>query len=212
MYFWNIYVFWNIYIIYIIYINIYNPPQMSYLYKIYKKPYFSYIKTIFYFTSCVCQGWKGSWCWWLVPAPVFPSAGLGRVAGCKQWLGHLYLEKTREEAHLQPRDAAGTLGGQGGLLGTEPPSSAPVRWDEPEPPFPGGGGTPSPETRLPHPIFLPLTPSGFGLGEMSAAEKGWPRRPERRAATAPCAGEGTVPTLHPTPFIPAARASPHGFA
>lgn len=146
---------------------------------------------MFSITLWICQCWKGS----------FPITG---VAGCKQKLGHTYLERAKEKAHPQLCDAAGTSGVSARAAGDRPTllhANSPGM----SPDLPSQKAEKSPALKLafPTPFFFPLTPYGFGLGETSAAEKGWPCYPERRVATAPCAGAGTVPLLHPAPFIPA---------
>lgn len=187
-----------------IYACVYKSPYQRRISKIYKKciPRM-YIKYIF---LCIVQGWEGSRCLWFVPATHFP---IRRVSGCHQRLGPLFLARAREEDAAAARRCCGDLGDVSeGCWGQSCPPPCRWRWAEPAP---GGREIPSPETCLPHPIFLLLTPSGFGLGETSAAEKGWPRCPERRAATAPLrwGGDGSHPaprSLCPSPIaLPGSR-------
>lgn len=159
---------------------------------------------------CIRAGQGGGVCGLYQP-PVFPPAGLGGCVGgvswCKQSLAQTYHERAGEKSHLQPRSAAGTSGvsaraaGDRATLRRAPGTS------------PEAEESPTPKLAFPTSFFfLPLTPWGFGLGEMSATAKGWSPCPERRAATAARAGEGTVPIPHPAPFVPPARGSPRRFA
>lgn len=133
------------------------------------------------------QGWEGSGCSQLIPATRFPfcrarSGAWARMSG----VGSPLKEIGGEKPHLRPRTAAGSLG------------TAPCSCPGGKPTPPCRPRNPQPRNSSPHPIFLPLTPSGFGLGETSAP----------RLSPHPAPGRGRWGTS----WAPAAQDLPHCLA